>query len=101
MSLAVPRLTCPSFSLTKPFTHRTLGAIRAALRTAAVESDLEAHQQQIRQTDAESGAVHGKVIPDAAVLVPLCNVRGCPAVLFEVRGNLRTHAGEIRYVTLV
>ncbi|KAF9245297.1 hypothetical protein BU15DRAFT_85628 [Melanogaster broomeanus] len=34
----------------------------------------------------------------AAVLVPLCNVDDVPGVLLEVRGRLRTHSGEVRYV---
>ncbi|KZT37954.1 hypothetical protein SISSUDRAFT_986927 [Sistotremastrum suecicum HHB10207 ss-3] len=35
--------------------------------------------------------------PQAAVLVPLCNVEGKPSILFEVRGNLRSHAGEVSF----
>jgi hypothetical protein len=37
----------------------------------------------------------------AAVLVPLCNVHDKPGILFEVRGKLRTHSGEVRYGVLV
>jgi len=37
--------------------------------------------------------------PTAAVLLPLCNVNGKGGILFEVRGKLRHHSGEVRYDT--
>ncbi|EJU03626.1 hypothetical protein DACRYDRAFT_21151 [Dacryopinax primogenitus] len=37
------------------------------------------------------------VAQNAAVLVPLCNVNGNPGILFEVRGKLRSHAGEVSF----
>ena len=33
----------------------------------------------------------------AAVLVPLCNLNDNPGLLFEVRGKLRAHSGEVRW----
>ncbi|KIJ55408.1 hypothetical protein M422DRAFT_24012 [Sphaerobolus stellatus SS14] len=35
--------------------------------------------------------------PTAAVLIPLCNVNGEAGVLFEVRGKLRHHGGEVSF----
>ena len=98
MSLAKPRLTCPSFSLTQPLTRRALIDIRAALRTAANIDDLYGSHQNIRRLDVETAVFQGSVVPNAAVLIPLCNMKEQPVLLFEVRGNLRAHAGEVRYV---
>ena len=36
-------------------------------------------------------------VADAAVLVPICNIEDKPGLLFEVRGRVRTHSGEVRY----
>ncbi|RIA88424.1 hypothetical protein C1645_774898 [Glomus cerebriforme] len=39
-----------------------------------------------------------KQISEAAVLMPLCVVKGEPSVLFTIRSmNLKTHTGEVRY----
>ena len=47
---------------------------------------------------SESENRHDASERHAAVLVPFCNVDGKPGVLLEVRGKLRTHSGEVRYV---
>lgn len=68
-------------SLTAPFTRASLALIKDAL--AAVNQD---------------GIVPDPTEAHAAVLVPFCNVNNTPGVLLEVRGKLRTHAGEVRWV---
>ena len=68
-------------SLTTPFTRASLALIKDAL--AAVSHD---------------GIAPDLTEPHAAVLVPFCNVNNTPGVLLEVRGKLRTHAGEVRWV---
>lgn len=70
------------FSLTAPFTRTTLNAIRDIL------SEHFANQK----TALNSEEVH------AAVLAPFCNVNDKPGILLEVRGKLRTHSGEVRWV---
>lgn len=70
-------------SLTTPFTRASLAKIRDALAGAVT------HQDGIAPDPTE---------PHAAVLVPLCNVNNTPGVLLEVRGKLRSHAGEVRWV---
>lgn len=70
-------------SLTAPFTRASLIKIRDAL-AVAVNQD---------------GTARDPTEPHAAVLVPLCNVNDTPGVLLEVRGKLRTHAGEVRWVS--
>ena len=73
--------TRPAFSLTAPFTRKSLHAIRSALS--------QAYHEEKHQFDPSER--------HAAVLVPLCNVKDRPGILFEVRGNkLRTHSGEVR-----
>ena len=72
----------PIISLTEPLTRRTCNDIRDALASAFSESE-NRHDASERH---------------AAVLVPFCNVDGKPGVLLEVRGKLRTHSGEVRYV---
>ena len=59
----------------------------ARLQHAFGPSDLSAEQMVL---DRRRG--------NAAVLIPLCNVRGAPGILLEVRGKLRTHSGEVRFV---
>ncbi|KAH0582938.1 hypothetical protein H2248_010837 [Termitomyces sp. 'cryptogamus'] len=69
-------------SLTKPLTFRSLNVIRAALLGLKEEAD------------RSSNLI---VAPrNAAVLIPFCNVRGHPGILFELRStSLRSHSGEI------
>ena len=74
--------TKPLVSLTDPLTRRNCNAIRDALHSA----------YPLSEERPDPSETH------AAVLVPLCNVDGRPGVLLEVRGKLRTHSGEVRYV---
>ncbi|KAF8075060.1 NUDIX hydrolase domain-like protein [Lyophyllum atratum] len=75
----------PLLSLTQPFTPRTLNTLRAVLAHAS--------SSRIR-SDAGPQMTPG----NAAILIPFCNVRGVPGILFEVRGKaLRTHSGEISF----
>ncbi|KAI5995661.1 hypothetical protein EDD15DRAFT_2509570 [Pisolithus albus] len=66
-----------------PFTRNSLGAVRAALSDYTTSAGLSG--------GPDPNESH------AAVLVPLCNVDGVPGVLLEVRGNLRSHPGEVRH----
>ncbi|KAG6335067.1 hypothetical protein ID866_4027 [Astraeus odoratus] len=75
--------TTSIISLTAPFTRRSLTKVREALLCYATRTEL------ITTPDPEE--VH------AAVLVPLCNVDSVPGVLLEVRGNLRSHPGEVSF----
>lgn len=75
---------CPPFSLTAPFTRRTLNGIRSAL----------AEHFAVHDTEPSPGEPH------AAVLAPFCNVNDRPGILLEVRGRLRTHSGEVRWVRI-
>ena len=72
----------PLVSLTEPLTPRSCTIIRDALQAAFVPSQ----------------NLHDPSETHAAVLVPFCNVDDQPGVLLEVRGKLRTHSGEVRYV---
>ncbi|RDB23857.1 putative Nudix hydrolase NudL [Hypsizygus marmoreus] len=70
----------PIFSLTQPFTPRTLKVLRTALARTSTS----------RTLDPAPG--------NAAVLIPFCNVKGVPGILLEVRAkSLRTHSGEISF----
>jgi hypothetical protein len=71
-----PSPSSPHLSLHSPLTIGSISTIRSLLKTATDNAQV---------TDA-----------DAAVLIPLCNVDGKPGVLFEVRGKLRMHGGEVR-----
>lgn len=68
-------------SLTSPFSRNSLNTIRAAL--SLVSSRIPLNNFDVGETNA-------------AVLIPFCNVKGTPGILFEVRGQLRTHSGEVR-----
>ena len=83
LGLSLPRLssTIPTLSLTKPFTPRSLISIRAALVDAL-------RNAKPFRPDGEE--------PNAALLIPLVNVDGIPGIILEVRGQLRSHAGEVR-----
>ncbi|KAH8116396.1 NUDIX hydrolase domain-like protein [Phellopilus nigrolimitatus] len=84
MSLPLPRLISPHLSLTSPLTTRSLASIRVALQNA-----LPTNRQRQSLTATSSG--------NAAVLIPLANVDGQPGILFEVRGQLRSHSGEVSF----
>lgn len=68
-------------SLTAPFTRASLAKIRDTLADAVNQDGTPDPTE-----------------PHAAVLIPLCNVNNTPGVLLEVRGKLRMHAGEVRWV---
>ncbi|KIK61588.1 hypothetical protein GYMLUDRAFT_567083 [Collybiopsis luxurians FD-317 M1] len=73
----------PYFHLSRPFTRKSLQAVRNALQLA----------QQIGDT-ASMQTAPGK----AAVLIPLANVQNTPGILLEVRGKaLRSHSGEVSF----
>ncbi|KAI0726706.1 NUDIX hydrolase domain-like protein [Fomitopsis betulina] len=66
--------------ITTPFTSSSLSTIRTTLANAHAGPNIR-----------DAGESH------AAVLIPLCNVNGQPGVLLEVRGQLRTHSGEVSF----
>lgn len=72
-----------------PLTHETLLKIQSLLGKS-VETTTTRAQGTNPEEDAD-------VTANAAVLIPLCNVNSRPGILFEVRGKLRTHSGEVRY----
>jgi hypothetical protein len=77
-----PQARHPQLCYTKPFTPAALTTIRKMLAM---------HHAAAPWPPADGRDTH------AAVLVPLCNVRGRPGVLLEVRGGgLRSHSGEVR-----
>ncbi|KAF5355321.1 hypothetical protein D9758_006037 [Tetrapyrgos nigripes] len=62
-----------------PLTRHSLSRIRAVLTAVSVPA-----------TAVSTG--------DAAVLIPFCNVRNVPGILFEVRAkSLRSHSGEVSF----
>ncbi|CAG7846918.1 SubName: Full=Uncharacterized protein {ECO:0000313/EMBL:CCA71376.1} [Serendipita indica DSM 11827] len=83
-ALAKPRTSSRILSTGSPFNWTTLHAISKSLsehtRGPAVTHD---------GTYSESG--------QAAVLLPLVNINNKPAVLFQVRANLRAHKGEVSF----
>ncbi|KAH0836591.1 hypothetical protein J3R83DRAFT_8291 [Lanmaoa asiatica] len=83
MTATLPNVAPSSsiISLTTPFTRASLAKIRDAL-AGTVNQDSIAPDPTERH---------------AAVFVPLCNVNDTPGVLLEVRGKLRTHAGEVSF----
>lgn len=83
MRLPSPKNVSPYFNtFDKPFTSRHLANIKQRLTSTYQE---------------ETGSLgDGRV---AAVLIPLCNVNGKAGILFELRGKLRHHAGEVRLET--
>lgn len=84
-SSALPSMSHSNIiSLTAPFTRNSLGTIRGALLDHASRAGL-----MISKPDPNES--------HAAVLVPFCNVDGVPGVLLEVRGNLRSHPGEVSF----
>ncbi|EPT04895.1 hypothetical protein FOMPIDRAFT_1112414 [Fomitopsis schrenkii] len=72
--------TCVRIPITSPFTSSSLSTIRSTLANVHAGPNTR---------DAEES--------HAAVLIPLCNVDGLPGVLLEVRGQLRTHSGEVSF----
>ncbi|KIK23610.1 hypothetical protein PISMIDRAFT_679043 [Pisolithus microcarpus 441] len=82
-SSASSSMTHSAISLTAPFTRNSLDTIRAALLDYTTGARLS--------SGPDPNESH------AAVLVPLCNVDGVPGVLLEVRGNLRSHPGEVSF----
>lgn len=74
------RQATSALSLTAPFTRQSLNNLRHILADSYVEDN-----EKYDPAEAH-----------AAVLVPLCNVNNQPGILLEVRGKLRTHAGEVR-----
>lgn len=83
MSTVSGRPATATLSLTAPLTRRSLNAIRNVL------------------SETYSEEAYNPSETHAAVLVPLCNVHDKPGILFEVRGKLRTHSGEVRYGVLI
>ncbi|KAG9001490.1 hypothetical protein FRB94_006568 [Tulasnella sp. JGI-2019a] len=81
LRLPPPRTFSPYFSIDKPLSSRHLANIRAKLALAYSESQ-EPPDSSVRK---------------AAVLIPLCNMNGHPGILYEVRGKLRHHAGEVSF----
>jgi hypothetical protein len=67
--------------LTSPFTANSLKSIKQILSIASLKTSPNVFDSNER---------------NAAVLIPFCNVNGKPGILFEVRGKLRTHSGEVR-----
>lgn len=82
-SSASSSMTHSAISLTAPFTRNSLDTIRAVLLDYTTSARLS--------SGPDPNESH------AAVLVPLCNVDGVPGVLLEVRGNLRSHPGEVSF----
>ncbi|KAI0084465.1 NUDIX hydrolase domain-like protein [Irpex rosettiformis] len=76
---ATSRPATAMLPLSTPLTRRSLNAIRSVLAEAYNEINHDSSERH------------------AAVLVPLCNVNGKPGILFEVRGKLRTHGGEVSF----
>jgi hypothetical protein len=99
-------LVPPSLSLIAPLTPNALNAIHRALRLVA--APLQNPPCKDIVGDFVPPGVHGTIdaprwpVPvndvNAAVLIPLCNVEDVPGLLMEVRGQLRTHSGEVRCV---
>lgn len=79
-------MASPYLSLSAPLTKRSLASIRHALRNA----------QSRTQGQYDQASKRPNSLSDAAVLIPVANVDGQPGVIFEVRGQLRSHAGEVR-----
>ncbi|KAG8854571.1 hypothetical protein FRB96_007441 [Tulasnella sp. 330] len=71
----------PYLSIDKPLSSHHLAKIRARLAVA----------------NPEVPALPNASVRSAAVLIPLCNVDGQPGILYEVRGQLRHHAGEVSF----
>jgi hypothetical protein len=107
----VPRQTHNPHStvlpLTAPFTPHTLACIKSRLSHAVLnhrDSDTPwslGHLAKFGGADPLVGTLGNKKQdsePNAAVLIPFCNVDGVPGILLEVRGKLRTHSGEVRCV---
>ncbi|KAF9813972.1 hypothetical protein IEO21_05343 [Rhodonia placenta] len=68
-------------SLTAPLSRSALSSIRTGLEFAFSEQE----------------NVFDPAETHAAVLIPFCNVNNVPGILFEVRGKLRTHSGEVSF----
>ena len=90
-NLSLPRITSLCLSTNKPITPQTLIHIRNALNIALSKSE----KGSTLDTKKHSGSWISNE-QHAAVLIPLANVNDVPGILLEVRGALRTHAGEVR-----
>ncbi|KIO26526.1 hypothetical protein M407DRAFT_24244 [Tulasnella calospora MUT 4182] len=82
LRLPPPRQVSPYFGLDKPFTSQSLASIRKRLSEAFPGEESPAQSPS-------SGT--------AAVLIPLCNVGSRSGILFEIRGKLRHHSGEVSF----
>ncbi|KAG8927963.1 hypothetical protein FRC02_007547 [Tulasnella sp. 418] len=78
--LPKPLSKTPYFSLDAPLTARNLAKLKEVISSQYTPED-----------EASNGSRR------AAVLIPLCNVEGKPGILYEVRGKLRHHAGELSF----
>lgn len=72
----------PLIPLTDPLTPQACNTIRNALQSSL----------------SRPKNIYNQLGANAAVLIPLCNVNGKSGILLQVRGKLRTHPGEVRYV---
>ncbi|KAG9076850.1 hypothetical protein FS749_011324 [Ceratobasidium sp. UAMH 11750] len=92
LGLTPPRMVSPYLSLTAPFTRNTLSSLRQRLDsvrdTYPPEQAWPAPANNLSEEDKRERA---------AVLIPLCNVNDRPGLLLELRGNLRSHGGEVSF----
>jgi len=68
-----------------------------SLRSLATIRDTLSRQEHLNHEEPLSSSPVVPIVPNAAVLVPLCNINGNPGILFEVRGKLRHHSGEVSF----
>jgi hypothetical protein len=98
-SLARPRTKSKVLSVDAPWTLASLQRVSDRLARYALPLSVSNVKQsklseEIGNNDLTSGST---LANQAAVLVPLININQKPAILFQVRADLRSHAGEVRY----
>ncbi|KAG9018893.1 hypothetical protein FRB90_008474 [Tulasnella sp. 427] len=82
LRLPPPRQISPHLGLDKPLTPQNLASIRKVLSEVFPGEESPTPDPSPRT---------------AAVLIPLCNVGSRPGILFEIRGKLRNHSGEVSF----
>ncbi|CAG8646917.1 8126_t:CDS:2, partial [Scutellospora calospora] len=84
----------------KPTIYPTVSSIKPVQNFDEITKELI--RTRLRNTVGKSNVKFkydtSKVVKDAAVLMPLCVVKGEPSVLFTIRSNkLKTHNGEVSF----
>ncbi|PVG03130.1 hypothetical protein CPB86DRAFT_723615 [Serendipita vermifera] len=98
-SLARPKTKSKVLSVDAPWTLASLQRVSERLARYTLPSSVSnAQQSRSPEENSDKGLNSASFLANqAAVLVPLININQKPAILFQVRADLRAHAGEVSF----